>query len=55
MQHNKPSGKLEGFRGVVWNDFGLVYSGGMRVVPLDMLENAVIPTGALKNTPGSMK
>lgn len=56
MQHNEPSGGLEGSRGaLMWNNFSLVYSGGMCVVSLDMFENAVVPTGALKNTPGSMR
>lgn len=47
LQHNEPLG---GFRGVsMRDDLGFKDGGDVRGISLNRAENAVVPTGALKN------
>lgn len=47
---NEPLGGFRSVTGVpMWNDLGFKDVGDVRAIPLDRFEDAVVPTGALKN------
>lgn len=53
MQHNKPSGRVEGDS--TWNAFGFEGEGCVRVISCDCVNDTVVPMSACQNASRSQR